>query len=86
MLKYLLILFLFISAVPQTMAQATDNVTTVQAATETGSSEVEMADTLRRDGKIYVVVAVVVTVLAGLLLYLIRLDRKVSKLEQQFKS
>ncbi len=69
------------------MAQTSDNTTTVQATTEAGSSsEVEMADTLRRDGKIYVVVAVIVTVLAGLILYLIRLDRKVSKLEQQLKS
>ncbi len=86
MLKYLLVLLLFISVVPGTWAQATDN-TTVQAATGAGSSsDVEMAETLRRDGKIYVVVAVIVTVLAGLILYLIRLDRKVSKLEQQFKS
>ena len=87
MLKYLFILFMLLSAPPNTMAQATDNTTTVQATTSaSSSSEVEMADVLRRDGKIYVVVAVIVTVLAGLILYLIRLDRKVSKLEQQLKS
>ncbi|RDC65287.1 hypothetical protein AHMF7616_03917 [Adhaeribacter pallidiroseus] len=88
MLKYLFIFFMLISVVPMpnTMAQATDQ-TTVQATSDAGSaSDVEMADTLRRDGKIYVVVAVIVTVLAGLILYLIRLDRKVSKLEQQLKS
>lgn len=45
----------------------------------------EMADGLRSDGKIYVVVAVVGLIVAGLLLYLITLDRKVSKLEQQIK-
>jgi hypothetical protein len=37
---------------------------------------------LRADGKIYVVVAVLVTILCGLFLYLIRLDRKITKLEK----
>jgi CcmD family protein len=45
----------------------------------------EMADTLRQSGKIYVVVAAVVIIVAGLLFYLISLDRKVSKLEQEIK-
>jgi CcmD family protein len=45
----------------------------------------EMADGLRANGKIYVVVAVVVVIIAGLLAYLISLDRKVSKLEQEIK-
>lgn len=43
---------------------------------------VEMADTMRQNGKIYVVVAVILTILAGIFLYLIRLDRKISKLEK----
>ncbi|MBX0333448.1 hypothetical protein K3G39_09375 [Pontibacter sp. HSC-14F20] len=46
---------------------------------------IEMADTLRQDGKIYVVVAVLLTVLAGVLFYLIALDRKVGRLEKQLK-
>ena len=33
-------------------------------------------------GKIFVVIAVMVTLLAGLVLYLVRLDRKISKLEK----
>lgn len=45
------------------------------------ASSVEMADTMRSSGKIYVVVAVVVVVFAGLLVYLWRIERKVSKLE-----
>jgi hypothetical protein len=45
-------------------------------------SSAEMADTFRSDGKIYVVVAVMLTILAGIILYLIRLDRKISKLEK----
>lgn len=47
-------------------------------------SGVEMADRFRADGKIYVVVAVVLIVLVGLLVYLISLDRKVSKLEKEY--
>ena len=43
---------------------------------------VEMADALRQNGKIYVVVAVILAIFAGIILYLIRLDRKISKLEK----
>lgn len=44
-------------------------------------SEVEMADTFRSEGKIYVVVAVIITILIGLFFYLIRIDRRISRLE-----
>jgi multisubunit Na+/H+ antiporter MnhB subunit len=37
---------------------------------------------MRSNGRIYVVVAVIVTILLGLILYLVRLDRKISKLEK----
>ncbi|MCU0449803.1 MAG: hypothetical protein MUC97_08145 [Bernardetiaceae bacterium] len=43
---------------------------------------VEMADQFRADGKIYVVVAVIATVLAGLAVYLFVLDRQISRLEK----
>ena len=46
-------------------------------------NRVEMADTMRSNGRIYVVVAVVVVILIGLILYLIRLDRKISRLEKE---
>jgi CcmD family protein len=42
----------------------------------------EMADTFRSEGKIYVVVAIVLIVLTGLIVYLFLLDRKISRLEQ----
>lgn len=38
---------------------------------------------MRSNGKIYVVVAVVVTILCGLFLYVFSLDRKISKLEKK---
>ena len=43
----------------------------------------EVATGLRSNGKIYVVLAVVVTILLGLILYLVSLDRKISRLEKQ---
>ena len=51
-------------------------------AQDTASKKTEMADLMRSNGKIYVVVTVVVTILAGLILYVARLDRKITKLEK----
>lgn len=45
--------------------------------------KVEMADTMRDNGRIYVVVAVVLTILIGLILYVVRLDKKMSRLEKE---
>lgn len=44
--------------------------------------EVQMGDMMRSNGRIYVVVAVVLTILIGLVLYMMRLDKKISKLEK----
>lgn len=49
------------------------------------SNGVEMADRLRADGKIWVVVAVVAAVFTGIIVYLIRLDRQLGKLEDEVK-
>ena len=46
------------------------------------AQEVKMADVMKENGKIYVVIAVMLTILAGLVMYLVRLDRKISKLEK----
>lgn len=43
----------------------------------------EEADFMRSTGKIYVVVAVIVTIFIGIVLFLIYLDRKLTKLENQ---
>lgn len=45
--------------------------------------KVEMADTMRSNGKIYVVVAVCLIILVGLFLYVMSLDRKLRKLEKE---
>ena len=37
---------------------------------------------MRSNGKIYVVIAVIVAIFAGIIIYLVRLDRKLTKLEK----
>ncbi len=44
--------------------------------------QVEMADQMRQDGKIWVVIGVIAIVFVGLMTYLIVLDRKITKIEQ----
>lgn len=44
-----------------------------------------MAEGMRSNGKIYVVVAVLVTILSGLIVYLIRIDKNLSILEKEIK-
>ena len=46
-------------------------------------SGIEMADALRSNGKIYVVVVCIVIILFGLLGYLFALDRRLKKLEKK---
>lgn len=50
------------------------------------SETIEMADTMRSSGKIYVVVLIVALVFAGILVYVIAMDKKVSKLEKEIKA
>jgi uncharacterized membrane protein len=54
-------------------------------AQDTVTKKSEMADLMRSNGRIYVVVAVMLTILAGLILYLVRLDKKMSKIEKGLK-
>lgn len=51
----------------------------------TAQDTVDMADLMRSSGKIYVVVAVAMVVLAGIFIYLIVLDRKVTRMENRLK-
>lgn len=47
------------------------------------AQEVEMADTMRSNGKIYVVVAIVLVIFLGLIGYLVLTDRKISRVEKK---
>jgi len=54
-------------------------------AQQTVKTSTTMADGMRSNGKIYVVVAVLLTILLGLIAYVIRIDKKVSRLEKDSK-
>lgn len=46
-------------------------------------AQAEMADTMRSEGKIYVVVAILLIIFGGLIGYLVMLDRKVTRIEKK---
>ncbi|MEM1137163.1 MAG: CcmD family protein, partial [Bacteroidota bacterium] len=49
-----------------------------------GNNGVNMADTMRSNGKIYIVVATIVSLFIGIVIYLVILDRKIGALEKNF--
>ena len=53
------------------------------AQTKPAAHQVEMADLMRANGKIYVVVGTLAIVLAGVLGYLFWIDSKISKIEKK---
>jgi hypothetical protein len=55
--------------------------TSLQAQDPSGRSGFD--NLMRSSGRIYVVIAVILTILAGLILYLVRLERKIKKMEKE---
>ena len=49
------------------------------------AQDIEMADTMRSNGKIFVVVGVIAIIFVGLVVYLVTLDRRLSKIEKEEK-
>jgi ABC-type amino acid transport system permease subunit len=49
------------------------------------NDRIEMADSMRAEGKIYVLVAIIVTLFAGLMIYAVMTEKKVKKLEKSLK-
>ncbi len=49
------------------------------------SAQAEMADTMRAEGKIYTLVIIIVTIIIGLVGYMVVIDRKVSRLEKKLE-
>jgi uncharacterized BrkB/YihY/UPF0761 family membrane protein len=43
----------------------------------------KQTDLMRSSGRIYVVIAVMLAILTGIILYLVRLERKIKKLEKE---
>ncbi len=50
------------------------------------AQEPQMADGMRAEGKIYVVIAVMTTIFVCVVAYLVIIDRKVKKLEDELKN
>ncbi len=48
--------------------------------------QIPMADTFRSEGKIYVVIGIILILLIGFFLYLWRVDKKLDKLEDEIKN
>ena len=48
-----------------------------------GDQSVEMADTFRSSGKIYVVITTIAIVFVGLAIYLFSIDRRLKKIEKE---
>jgi hypothetical protein len=49
---------------------------------QSSNEQTEMADLMRSNGKIYVVTAVIITIFAGIIIYLVRIERKMNRLEK----
>ena len=47
------------------------------------AQDAEMADVMRSNGKIYVVVAIILVIFTGLIIYLTVMDRKITRLEKK---
>jgi hypothetical protein len=56
--------------------------TTLLLNAQDGSKESSVGQFMRSNERSYVVIAVMLTILAGITLYLVRLDKKISKLEK----
>lgn len=55
----------------------------VSSLASTAQEQVAMADVMRSNGKIYIVMAVCLTILVGLFLYVVTIDRKISRMEKE---
>ncbi|MGY6522084.1 MAG: CcmD family protein [Mongoliitalea sp.] len=76
MKKYLIILFLMLTLQVSAQEKIAINESDYQ------NTRVEMADVMRAEGKIYVLVGIIVIVFAGIVVYTINTDRKVARLEK----
>ncbi|MCH7410755.1 CcmD family protein [Belliella sp. DSM 111904] len=76
MKKLIIILFFLVSL--QGMAQEKIAITEE----DYENSSIEMADVMRSEGKIYVLVGIIGIVFGGILVYIIGTDRRVARLEK----
>lgn len=74
--KILMFLILQIAGILPLLAQ--ENVS--------GNTGAEMATGFYAEGKIYIVIGVITIILAGIILYLFRIDNKIKKMEQEINN
>jgi hypothetical protein len=79
MKKYLIIFLTLLSL--EVYGQEKTEITTA----DYQNSRVEMADVMRKDGKIWVLVGIIGMVVGGLLIYVAMADKKISALEKELK-
>lgn len=77
MIRKLLFLFLFIISL-QVLAQ--DKIPVQES--DYSNNSVEMADQMRADGKIYVLVGIIGIIFTGITVYLVSTERKIAKIEK----
>jgi uncharacterized membrane protein len=80
MKKFLILVLLVFSL--STLAQEKIPVTDA----DYSNKSIEMADQMRADGKIYVLVGIIAVIFAGITVYVINTDRKITKLEKNLPS
>ena len=78
---FLLLISLSVTAQELDSLQAGEKYQITEA--DYSNSSVEMADVMRSNGKIYVVVAVIGVMFALSVVYMINIDRKVSRMEKE---
>ena len=78
-MKRIILLVVFLLSVNLSYAQGNYTITEE----DYNNTSIEMADTMRSNGKIYVVVAVVMVVFSGLIFYMVQTERKISRIEKE---
>lgn len=78
-MRKLLIIFLLTMSALSVMAQEKIKI----EESDYSNQQVEMADTFRQEGKIYVLTGVICLILGGIIIYLVIIDRKVRRLEKE---
>lgn len=78
-MRKLIVLLLFISLATGLHAQEKTPI----KESDYANAKVEMADRFRAEGKIYVLTGIICLIFAGIVVYLIFIDKKISRLEKQ---
>jgi hypothetical protein len=68
---------------PKLLLLVVASFTTILVIAQTSADKNDTQGFMRSNGKIYVVAAIVITILVGLIIYVMRLDRKISRLEKE---